>query len=247
MKKLLSALLAILALYSYGHAQVRQPATQEERAALDREVRSVRRDAKAWGVVDLKGGGNNSVFVFSESSRAATINILERVGGRLTSYMQDTIWLENPGSAVENIRVSDMGNDGRQEVELVLQNRRRMHYIWNGRRYSVEDAMAMHGSNYPEEHLNDEIYYADLDGDRTSEAVILYAHEYTPPFSKTQALFSAYKWQHGWAPFRHKLFETFEREYENLIRSGPDVLALEDERNRVRNRIREYVRSRQYP
>src|SRR3989338_735451 len=139
------------------------------------------------------------------------------------------------------INLTDMGNDGKKEVEVLFKNGRRRYYFWNGREYVSQDASSLHGAPSDWNQVDD-FYYKDLDRDGTNEAIVIFSCELRKPFgTKPGKILGVYKWQHGWIPFKYEPLDMFEREYEAFSSSSPDTLLLEEGHQRIRNKIRDYM------
>lgn len=222
MKKFLTAAL-VLAACSSEPQQIR--ATSQEIAQALRGMNVVSRDA-----VDLKGG-SECVFVLTESGMEQGVSILERRNGRLSIFYNSPSW---GGRRAENIYITDKGNDGKKEVEVKLTDGRRIYYLWDGDEYKEEDALKYHGVT-GHEKIRDEVFYKDFDEDGTEEALVIYAHDFSSPFS-------AHKWNHGWTRFENSELAKIRQEYESAAKSGMDALALDEKKGEIREKLRHYAR-----
>ena len=236
--KLLSA--AALALYC-NSAEPADVAAQGSYKTTEAEINQATRwrtsEITAWKAVDLKGG-ENCIFVYYEGPPTPTFFILKRQDGRLISGLMSQPRIPD---AVEEINLTDMGNDGKKEVEVLFKNGRRRYYFWNGRECVSQDASSLHGAPSDWNQVDD-FYYKDLDRDGTNEAVVIFSCELRKPFgTKPGKILGVYKWQHGWIPFKYEPLDMFEREYEAFSSSSPDTLLLEEGHQRIRNKIRDYM------
>ena len=171
MKRFLTAALMLAACGS-GAQQIK--ATPEEvTGALGRPDMEV--SVLAWGAVDLKHG-SECVFVLTETLGDQGVTILERHNNELTGAYASSSW--NGARAVRSA-VTDMGHDGKKEVEVRLDNGRRIYYLWNDKGwYKGEDAVAYHSMSGHGE-FRDEVFHKDLDGDGIEEALVVFGHSFS--------------------------------------------------------------------
>lgn len=230
--RLLAAAL-LLSLYSCSpDEKIKAPSSRMEQQVLHEEVKAALRHSEIleWRVVDLKGGGNDAIFVVTKGGSTIRPYILERRDGELRSAIK--MGNLSPISAPYEIRITDLGNDGKPEVNVNLPGRK-IYYIWAGMGYSHEEAVLHWSSQHPEK---DERFYKDVDGDGTEEAVLIC------PDRSREKLFGAYKWRHGWASFRNEFLDALTQEYKESFRSDSDAITVQIQRDSIANRLRSYLR-----
>ena len=218
MKKIIAA-----ALLTAACAPAGKEISQEDVAQAARGARVI-----AWDVVELRPG-TKSVFVLSEYNGRHGVRLLEDYKGKLSGVYGSPSW---GGREADSVSVTDMGNDGKKEVEVRLTDGRRIYCIWDGKQYRqspMYEVIAGPGA-----------IYSDLDGDGTEEAVAIYANESSTPFSKHE-IFSAYKWRHEWVRFEDRNMASLRQEYEKFAGSGMDALALDEKRLEIAGKLRSYV------
>ncbi|MEK6887463.1 MAG: hypothetical protein AABX14_00800 [Candidatus Aenigmatarchaeota archaeon] len=209
-------------------------------AEINQATRWRSSEITAWKSVDLKGG-ENCIFVYYQGPPTPTFFILKKQGDRLISGLMSQPRIP---SVVEEINLTDMGHDGKKEVEVLFKNGRRRYYFWGGGEYKSQDASSLHGAPSDWNQVDD-FYYKDLDRDGTDEAIVIFSCELRKPFgTKPGKILGVYKWQHGWTPFKYGPLDAFEMEYEAFSASSPDTLLLEEGHQRIRNKIRDYLSAR---
>jgi len=186
--------------------------------------------ALTWDAADLREG-SGCVFVLTENRGHQGMTILERREGELARVYISPSW---NGAKADKISITDMGHDGKKEVEIILDNGRRIYYLHDGKGYAEEDVLKYHGMT-GHGRYRDDVFYRDLDGDGVEEALVVYGHDFS------SSPFGAYKWRHGWTEFENSYLEEARREYELSAKSGMDALALGDKKREIRKNLLDYA------